>query len=137
MRLIKISSENIDLAWKEGSKYILEALEHSDGSYSIEDIYKHLLDNTFLLWLFYNDDRHCAEGAMITEIVQYPRRRFCTILFLGADNLDDSLVLFEEFIKWARNHRCDSINMYGRQGWERRLKSLGFDKLFSVMEKKI
>lgn len=137
MKLIAINPENLKLAWKDTERYIVTALEYADGKYKLEDIRQMVLRGTLILWVIYNEEKKKAAGCLLTEIYIYPHKKNLCIFLMGADDFKDAVPLIEELKEYASGIGCDSIEFYGRPGWETLLKPYGFEKIHTVMRLKI
>lgn len=132
-KLIKIEKENLNLAWNDAAPY-LDGAMFQTPEYSLTDIYRMLKTGSLTLWMFYNDKKKTAYGAMVTEIIEHPQKRILHIFLMSADNFDDVEPLFEPFLEYAKQIGADSIECGGRLGLEKLLARLGFKKSYIVMD---
>lgn len=130
-RLIRVETENIFLAWKHAEKYLNNALEYTP-EYALADILVLLKSGSLMLWMFVDSGKK-PFGAMVTEIIDHPRKRILNIFLLGSDNLIDCLELFGVLLEYAKANKVDTIEVAARFGWERKLDVLGFKKAYSVL----
>lgn len=137
MRLIAIHPENLYLAWKDASKFIERGLEYTDNKYHLEDIYNLISKELMILWIVYNDEKQCAVGVVLTQVIEYPQRRSFQIFLLSGNNFEEMLTLLDELKEHAINADCKSIEFYGRPGWERILNGLEFEKIHTIMRLKL
>ena len=70
-------------------------------------------------------------GAAITEIVVYPKRKVLNIFLAGGD-LGQLLDMQASAAAWAKAQGCDALMMTGRAGWKRVLT--GWREVATVME---
>ena len=116
--------------WDEVEPLVQKALEYSGGKYHSDDILNGIANQDMQLWVAY-DDR--IKTIMVTEILNYPRKKVCGILIVAGERIDDLLWVDEITTKWAQEQGCDAIEFYGRAGWERKLKN--YYKVHTVMRK--
>lgn len=133
MRLIPIHPQNLDLALKDVARHIHAALEHSDNKYTYEDVIGLLKAESLILWVVYNDEIEKAIGCLLTETIRYPQRQCLYIFLLGGDDFDGMTQCLDELQEYAKGIGCDSIEFFGREGWERRLQRFQFKKIHTVM----
>lgn len=127
MSVYVVTADMVDNFW-EMVKPLLSPATEIAGETTVEDLYPELKNGNKLLWISY-DDSQGLYGSAVTSIVQHPLKRVLLLEYLGAvphtmqrcfDEVKDT------FIKWAKHHDCDSIELYGRKGWERVLKDSGY-----------
>lgn len=82
-RLIPIHPDNLTLALKDVSKYLVKALDYAID-YKLDDVKKFLFSNQMTLWVVYNDDKAKATGCLVTEVTQHPQTQCLTIFCLVA-----------------------------------------------------
>lgn len=127
MSVYVVSSDMVDSFWELVQPLLIPAVEVA-GELAVDDLYPALKDGSKLLWISF-DDSLGLYGAAVTSIVQHPLKKVLLLEYLGA--VPNTMKLcFEEvrdiFTKWAKHHECDSIEVYGRKGWERVLKDSGY-----------
>lgn len=104
-----------------------EALAHAGGTHTFEDVLDLILSGDMLFW---PGEKSC----MVTEIVQYPRKRAMHV-FLAAGDLDE-IKAMEPDLRWfAKKLKCDGISLAGRRGWVRALKDIGFTEGHAIVVK--
>ena len=133
MRLIPIHPDNLEKAWKDVEKYVIEGIEYTDGKYKAEDIKALVRTTHLILWVVYNDDRNCAQGCLLTEVVDYPQLRCCSIFLLSGENFSELVLALPDLSEYAKGLGCKRIEFYGRSGWERVLDKFDFHKIHTVM----
>jgi len=131
-RLIKIDKDNLNLAWPDAMPYIEKALVLTP-EYTVQDVWHLLKIGEITLWMFYNEKKKRAFGAMTTQIVEQPQKRTLHIFLLSADNFEDVKPLFPEFMEYARQIGAKDIECGGRFGLEKLLENMGFKKSYIVM----
>jgi hypothetical protein len=87
------------------------------------------------LWIVYEDDRPLV--VVITSFVQYPHVKRVLFYLVAGDKIDETLYLHDEIIKDAVYHKCSEIEIFGRRGWIKKLKSLGYKLEYVAMSAKI
>jgi len=115
-----IEAENIDMVWDDVVPLIEKALRHAEGELIPEDIKKHLESENLRLWVALKDKNVIA--AMVTEIIQYPRKRIVRVITLAGKDMGlwyDFLPMLEGY---AIRHGCSSLEAWTRKGMTRKLK---------------
>jgi hypothetical protein len=104
----------------------MAALEHNDG-YTFDDIAGFIASGVMQLW-------PARRGCMVTEIIQYPRKRVLGIV-LAAGDLDQLQDMGPDVAEWAKAQGCASAMLFGRVGWQRALPDWTVRAV--IMERKI
>tara|TARA_R110000751_G_scaffold281582_1_gene384188 strand:+ start:989 stop:1405 length:417 start_codon:yes stop_codon:yes gene_type:complete len=133
MKISLVPTEHIEFIWSKVQSYMERAAKYTYGRYTAEDIKSELLTKDQQLWIAFEEDD--IYGAYVTEIVQYPRLKTCVIHFLGGKQFKKWGWLGLEILqKFAREHKCDVMESYGRPGWEKIWKNDGYKERFIFYE---
>jgi hypothetical protein len=132
LKMYGIPSALIDSAWVDVSPYIKEALQYSDGKYEISDIYKSLIEKDMQLWTAFSDEG--CEALCVTQIINYPRKKVLLLFLIAGKESANWLHFVENLKHFAKEHGCDSLEGYGRPGWEKLSKPLGFKKVHTIFK---
>ena len=112
------------------SPLIAEALEHGNGTHSLEDIYDGLDEGKYQIWP--SDD-----GVAITEVLNYPRKKVL-FFFLMAGKMKHLLDNLQKAEQVASDLGCSSLAFNGRLGFLRSpLRQAGFNPVWVTMEKEL
>ena len=123
----------VEEAWPYVKDFIEIAVKQTDGRYTLEDAYKMVSDQGYLLWAALGEDG--IKGAIITCFLTYPRKKSLHIMFLGGTQGHDWKAQFLKTMrKFARDQGCSAIEASGREGWSRMLKADGFKPLWHTFE---
>ena len=130
-----ILSKDIEVWWPHVQEYLIPALEHGLGEYSIGDIKKDCKSKNMQLWVKMNGK---VEGAIITKISKYPQKNILCVLLLGGndfsrwrDEADGILTAF------GKQNKCEYIELFGRKGWGKVLKDLNYEEQTRLFAKEI
>ena len=110
--------------WEAKKHYIEPAL---DDGYSLEDVWHEIEQDRAQFWPL-------PYGAVVTQVLEYPRRRVFRIWLAGGE-LDQLMYALEHAEEYARHRECDAIEIDGRKGWARVLD--GFTETCRVLERKL
>lgn len=93
------------------------ALATTEGCFEPVDILAAILSSKMQLWISWNGS---VEAAMVTELINYPRRRSCRVFLIGGRNLKSWSAAFQREIEaFARSHGCSFMEGGSRSGWVR------------------
>lgn len=129
VRMYGVMSTHIDVIWEDVFEYLEKAILHSDGKYKIEDIYTSLKERDMQLWVAFDNDGVCA--ICVTQLIKYPQKKVMYMLFIAGREAINWLHLTDDLAQFARDHGCESIEGYGRPGWEKILPE-GFKKIHTI-----
>lgn len=105
--------------------WINAALEYSGGTHLFEDVVDSVKLGTMQLWAG-------ERGCLVTEIIQYPRKKVLHI-FLAGGELDQILDMDASVQYFGRANGCTSMTLAGRRGWVRALSHLSWKEQFTVV----
>ena len=131
-----IRSENIDGWWSLVEEYLIAALKHGLGEYSIEDIKKSCKSRDMQLWV--NFDKEGVQGAFVTKISKYPQKNILCVLLLGGNEFmkwrDEADALLNAF---GKENNCEYVELFGRKGWGKILKDINYEEQTRLFAKEI
>lgn len=97
------------------------------------------------------DERHIIEAigsgdwtlwtspgaAATTDFIEWEGRK-ALVFVLAGGNLDEILNVGAPAIEaWARENECKTTMLFGRRGWERKMKQTGYEYVATVLAKEI
>ena len=130
-----IKGENIEAWWPLVQEYLITALEHGLGEYSIEDIKESCKSKDMQLWV--KMDRE-VQGAFITKIAKYPQKNLLCVILLGGDKFkewrDEADALLNAF---GKENNCEYVELFGRKGWGKILKDINYKEQTRLFAKEI
>lgn len=111
--------------WPYIKEYMEGAAKYTYGRFTSADILHDLLHRELQLWVAVEDDE--IYGAVVTEIISYPRLNALVMHFTGGHKLpkwkNEMLKTLQHF---AKNNTCSIIESYGRPGWGKVFKHDGY-----------
>ena len=110
-------------------KMLVEALEHSGGSHTFQDIVNAVEMQSMQFWPM---ERSC----LVTEVINYPNLKTLHIFLAGGDlqeikSIDNTL----EFL--CQEIGADYISLSGRRGWIKALADIGYELSHVTLAKKV
>lgn len=124
--MTQISHTSLLDEWKRCKPYIIAALEYANHSHGIDDVYRAVSIG--------NAQFHPLENsAIVTEIVDYPKKSVCRIWLAGGD-LDELIQAEKHIAVWAKSIGCHGLEIVGRKGWERKLTDYRSNSVVLVKE---
>jgi hypothetical protein len=133
--LLGVPVASVPQYWDRSYHYIQAALDRTEGEMKISDIHQMILNREMQLWLTVEDDT--VTGALVTQLIDYPRTKACRYVALGGDLHGDFDKIDAIITEWAVYNKCDRIELVGRRGWTRALKDMGYNEAYSFVTKKV
>lgn len=134
MQVSYIAPEYIEVVWSKIEAYLKGAADYTYGRFNVEDIKQGLYTKPQQLWIAYDEDEN-VYGAVVTEILIYPRMRTLVMHFTGGIELESwKPAMLELLQRFAKDSECDVIESYGRMGWSKVFKNDGFKSRFMFYE---
>jgi hypothetical protein len=118
------------ITFEQTRPFIQKALDLAGNTHSFEDVGEAIEKKQVQFWPNTN-------SAIITEIIEYPRRRALNF-WLAGGNLAELEAMYPAVEAWGRSQGCTVASTSGRPGWERTfLKREGWKPRTVVMTKEL
>ena len=114
--LVCYNCRQVLTVWSTYRPLIQKALDRG-SNYTIDDILEGLCSSAMQLWTW------GEKAAMVTTLQFDDDKKWCLLLALGGEGMDQWKKYLPVVEDWARTKECDELRIYGRLGW----KKLGFD----------
>lgn len=136
MAYVIVHPANIEVYWPIAAPWIAQAIGESDTWKDLDDIKKQIKENISTLWIGRNPDGS-VYAVLVTETWYMAGRKVLVLRWLcGCDfeEIKDDFFLIENF---AQNNGFQDIHIWGRKGFEKVCKPLGFEHAFTVLSKPV
>tara|TARA_R110000751_G_scaffold61789_1_gene128076 strand:+ start:637 stop:1056 length:420 start_codon:yes stop_codon:yes gene_type:complete len=121
--------------WNKIEGLVDKVIPYTYGRMLTVDVLHSLIINHYHLWIIYKEKDE-IEAIAITEFMKYPRKTVLLINFISGDKLDDWVKELDKvLVKFSKESGCDFLEACGRTGWERKVKHIGWQKKFTIVEK--
>ena len=122
--------------WNEVSPFLKKAVKRSNGRWNLEALKASCVQQRQELWVIFTED-NTVVGVATTEFVYYPNTKRLAVQYLGGKDLHDWAWLFIKKAEgWAKDNNCEGIECTGRFGFWKWLGKSGWDKAYTVFEKR-
>lgn len=118
--------------WPKAATYINRSLRHADGMITLDDMEEAVVSGRYQLWLIVKGYK--VLGAGVTEMM---KNGTCFVWAFGGKKMHEWFPLHEELEAWAKRAGCNAIHFFGRLGWDRVLRSEGYEKRMVIMRKEL
>lgn len=104
-----------------------KAAAPSRGRCLPDDLLGDILTGAQVLWCVFDpDQKNKIIGIVITQVIDYRRKRALDIVFCsGMDFSNWGDKMFDMVMRYAGDMKCDLVEFTGRKGWDRVLKKYG------------
>lgn len=133
MEVSAVPAEFVKQVWPDVKEYMQGAADYTYGRYDVEDILDSITDYDHTLWIAF--DVEGIKGAVVTNFIDYPRKRMLCMNFCGGVGVSDwQAPMLKLLQSWAKDNDCDGIESTGRMGWSKVFKSDGYKPLWQTYE---
>lgn len=116
VEILPVAPEHVRRVWPLVDKYVESALVYTNGAFLPEDVAAMCERGTMQLWMAVRGDNVLA--ALVTEIVNYPRRRAVGVPFIGGKEMRSWFRKALHTIEaWSKEMGCDAMQGGARRGW--------------------
>jgi hypothetical protein len=128
-----VPPEFINQVWPEITEYLEGAVEYTYGRYEVEDIYDAITRYGHNLWIAFYGPK--IKGAVVTNIMHYPRKTCLNMVFCGGVDLAEwKAPMLRMLQQWAHDQHCDNVELTGRPGWAKIFKNDGNHTVWHTSE---
>jgi len=124
-----VPREAIDIVWSDVSNMLNKAIKTSGGKYHIDDIYHHLNEGYYNLWLIIDNKKdEKVIAAITTRIIEYPSKKAMAMDWIGGRRMMEWLpIAMERLTSFAKDCGCTHLEGYGRKAWSKILKKYNWN----------
>ena len=139
--MIKISAvppDMVDDYWGLALPLLSKAFEYSCHKIDSQDVYEDLMRGYQSLWIAFEGTPVNLVGAFTIRVKSYPAGDALAGEHLGGERLDEwADQLFEVMELYAKDLNIKNLELIGRRGWEKILKSRGWKSNLVIFEKEV
>src|SRR5690606_31342744 len=123
--------------WPKVAPWIAQAVGEEYVE-SLEIIKQDAMRGTAQIWVGHSPIDQQIEVVCVTEVHILGKTRTCVVRWLAGIEVELWSQELEALIEnWAKHHECLAIQVWGRKGWERVCKPLGYSHSFTVLHKRL
>ena len=115
-----ISPEDAVKIWDKVGPMLQKVVDHTEGELLPEDFLDNIVNGYMHLWLSVEDTE--ITMVMVTQIIEYPRRKTLRIIAIAGENFKETHSQFNDMIEsFAIQAGCSGLELWGRKGWKKML----------------
>ena len=128
-RISLVPQQDCMLLWNKVRPLLKPAVDRmNEDRWTTEHLLVELTSGLQQLWIVFNDDNEITTAAT-THVSVYPNNKFLTIRFLGGEGYDIWFYEGMDILKsFAKDIGCAGVEVYGREGFWKKMKDVGFNK---------
>lgn len=127
----------INECWSEISPFLEKGIEYSNGELSIDSILEKINSSQIILITIFEDGKLIAVVSL-EQCTFDTGKRILNIQLAGGENLDQWFEQIEQIAYgFAKQYDCSEVYIVGRKGWAKKLKSVGYSVLHTVLHKEV
>ena len=131
-KLWYVNASDIPAVWPQVVDLIAKT---DDPETHHSDIYQELAQGNWVLWIATDSDG-VIKVACTVHIVFYPKTKVCRVETIGGDGMEHWLKFLHPIEEWAKLNECTAMDVWGRRGWERALKTHGYSFEATLLRKR-
>lgn len=135
MEVVFLTHEQILEHWDFLAMQIKKAQDKGDGESSPVDLCRKALNNQAQFWCVINEEG--IKNVTVTEIIQYSNFKTLHIITTTGENFEEYSHCHKALEDYAKEINAKSIEFWGRKGWLRKLKPMGYKESYTVMRMEI
>jgi hypothetical protein len=139
--VIKISAVPVDLVnqyWGHVLPILSKAFNYASMKISEQDVYTDIMNGDQTLWVAFDGTPLNLVGAFTVRVKNYPAGKALCGEHLGGERLNEwADELFDTMESYANHLGINRLELIGRRGWEKLLRSKGWKANTIVYEKEI
>ncbi|MBU9552819.1 hypothetical protein [Burkholderia multivorans] len=136
MSITAYDSRTIDIVWPRVEKWLIDnGARLMRGNDSVEDVLASLRNDHSQLWVY---ESETGFGVVVTQIVQYPRRKVLFIKFgTGYHAKEWAIPIITAIEYFARHTGCGAVEICARPGWIKLLQEAGYGSRHVLLTKEL
>jgi hypothetical protein len=128
-----VPTQFIDTCWAQIEPFMERAAKYTYDRYTSDDIYDSVVEHDYQLWVAF--DETGIKGAVVTNIVSYPKRKLLCMAFCGGHDLKEwKSPMLSLLQKFAKDMGCDGIEATARAGWAKIFINDGYKQHWVTFE---
>ena len=132
-----LPQEELALRWSEIAPFIDRALEHGMGENTSHDMFVGAMNNQYECWEAIDESGHTLSFGMV-RINHFERHKQLQLVAAAGEGWDEYGPEALEYAEAAAKQLgCQYVTVWGRLGWQKKLKHYGYKHDYVVMSKEI
>ena len=130
-----VGTGEVKEVWPRVEPWLLAACGKSFDKHSPGDFLSLILEEKAQLWVGRLHGK--IEAAAITDILQFPNKRYARVSVGMGENPHDIKEFIDDFEQWAKENGCQGVQSEMRPGFKTPFHFAGWKQTHILMEKEI
>ena len=136
--IVFIPTDKVSAVYPMIIREVQKVLAKARNGYDEKELMKELLSGYFQLWLIWDKDKKEHYGFVITELVERPLSKFCSVIIMTGKNRQLwQYKVVQTLEDYAIKNDCDRGLALARKGWTKIYKSHGYKETHVLLEKEL
>jgi len=138
IQLILLRPQDIDYAWQYIGPWVVQAIGNEAAFMDVEYIKDKARMGNCLIWVGHSppySDPNNIEVVLICEVAFYCNIRTLILRWLSGKNMENWFHHLDQLELWASRSGFLRMEVWGREGWKRMLKSHGYAHEYTHLAK--
>ena len=133
MEVSMVPPQLINTCWKQVEPFMAKAAKYTYGRFTSDDIYDSVMEHDYQLWVAF--DEETIKGAVVTNVMVYPKRKLLCMSFCGGYDLKEwKEPMLSLLQRYAKDMGCDGIEATARAGWAKIFLNDGYKQHWVTFE---
>ena len=133
MEVSMVPPQLVNTCWKQIEPFMEGAAKYTYGRFTSDDIYDSVTEHDYQLWVAFNETG--IKGAIVTNIMVYPKRKLLCMSFCGGNDLKEwKEPMLSLLQRYAKDMGCDGIEATARAGWAKIFLNDGYKQHWVTFE---
>ena len=133
MEVSMVPPQLVNTCWKQIEPFMAKAAKYTYGRFTSDDIYDSVTEHDYQLWVAF--DETGIKGAVVTNIMVYPKRKLLCMSFCGGYDLKEwKEPMLSLLQRYAKDMGCDGIEATARAGWAKIFLNNGYKQHWVTFE---
>lgn len=134
-KVVHIPKENINTVYPMVKDELEDILLKAENGFYAEDVLEYLNNNDMQLWIIWDNENNLKKGFVITEIIERPRLKFCSVFVMtGSNRKRWQYEVMRNLIDFGKQNGCQKGISLARKGWTKIYKQYGFKDTHVCLE---
>lgn len=130
-----VPTDKVKALWPIVAPLLAPAVKYTAGRSDLRALFEELSDQRQLLWVIRDDAAERIVAALTTREAHYARRKTLVVDFVGGKHMRDWVEMASGIFRaYARDAGLSGVEMLGRRGWSKVLKSCGWQQNWVILE---
>ena len=133
MEVSMVPPQLVNTCWKQIEPFMAKAAKYTYGRFTSDDIYDSVMEHDYQLWVAF--DETGIKGAVVTNVMVYPKRKLLCMSFCGGYDLKEwKEPMLSLLQRYAKDMGCDGIEATARAGWAKIFLNDGYKQHWVTFE---